>query len=84
MKKSLLALFISLAMIVSLTACGGGGSSEPAADAEPNAGIAGIVFTAPDGWTAESVGTNYVHFTNPDSQFELSVSYLTEEDIAQM
>ena len=84
MKKSLLALFMSLAMIVSLTACGGGGSSEPAADAEPNAGIAGIVFTAPDGWTAESVGTNYVHFTNPDSQFELSVSYLTEEDIAQM
>ena len=33
MKKSLLAVFMSLAMIVSLTACGGGGSSEPAAEA---------------------------------------------------
>ena len=85
MKKSLLALFMSLAMIVSLTACGGSGSSEPAAEAaEPNAGVAGIVFAVPEGWTAESIGPNFVNFRNPDSDFELSVNVLDEEGIAGM
>ena len=85
MKKTLLALFVSLAMIVSLTACGSGSSSEPAAEAaEPNAGVAGIVFAVPEGWTAESMGTNYVNFRNPDSEFELSVNVMDEENIADM
>ena len=72
-------------MIVSLTACGSGSSSEPAAEAaEPNAGVAGIVFAVPEGWTAESMGTNYVNFRNPDSEFELSVNVMDEENIADM
>ena len=63
MKKSLLAVFMSLAMIVSLTACGGGGSSEPAAEAaEPNSGLRGFVFAVPDGWAVEGVGEFFVSF----------------------
>lgn len=84
MKKSLLALFMSFAMIVCLTACGGG-SSEPAAEAaEPDAGVAGIVFAVPEGWAIDGIGPEYVNLKNPDSEFELTVSVMTEDTIAQM
>lgn len=81
MKKSLLALFMSFAMIVCLTACGGG-SSEPSA--EPDAGVAGIVFAVPEGWAIDGIGPEYVNLKNPDSEFELTVSVMTEDTIAQM
>ena len=82
MKKALLALFVSLAMIVSLTACGGGGSSEPAEAAEPNAGLRGIVFAVPDGWTVESVGENFVSYKTEGSPVALHVSAMDQEDIS--
>lgn len=83
MKKSLLAVFMSLAMIVSLTACGGGGSSEPAAEAaEPNSGLRGIVFAVPDGWAVEGVGENFVSYKTKDSPVTLHVSAMDQDDIS--
>ena len=88
MKKSLLALVMSMLMILSLSACGGGssdsGSGEAAPAAEPNAGIAGVVFAVPDGWSVSDVGTNYVNYVNPDSPYELSISTTTQADLDEM
>lgn len=74
---------MSLAMIVSLTACGGGGSSEPAAEAaEPNSGLRGIVFAVPDGWAVEGVGENFVSYKTKDSPVTLHVSAMDQDDIS--
>lgn len=83
MKRTILALLISLAMIISLTACGGGGSEAPAGTeaAEPNAGLKGIVFSIPDGWTINDVGTNYANYTSPDSKSTLQVYKTEQSDI---
>lgn len=61
--------------MISLTACGGGGSEAPA---EPNAGIKDIVFSIPDGWAANDTDTSYTNYTSPDSKATLQV-YMTEQ-----
>ena len=88
MKKTLLALLMTLAMIVSLTACGGSGGSgeEPSAPAaEPNTGVAGIVFTVPDSWTLDMTDVgDYVQYNTQESDYLFSASTFDAEDLASM
>ena len=81
--KKLLALTTAVIMVLSLAACGGGSSSggSSEAPAEPNAGVAGIVFSVPDDWTVDgaSVG-EYISYKTGDYYFGVSV--IDEEDIA--
>jgi hypothetical protein len=46
--------------------------------------VAGIVFAVPEGWAIDGIGPEYVNLKNPDSEFELTVSVMTEDTIAQM
>lgn len=86
MKKSIkkfLVLLTAGIMVLALAACGGGSSSggSSEAPAEPNAGVAGIVFSVPDDWTVDgaSVG-EYISYKTGDYYFGVSV--IDEEDIA--
>ena len=86
MKKSnrILMLILSLMLVMSvLAACGGGGGSNSEAEeapAEPNSGIAEIVFAVPDGWETSETSENYLRYIVPDTEYALSVS-TTSEDI---
>ena len=83
--KKLLAIAMAFAMIFALAACGGGGgASAPAGDSsEANAGVAGIVFTVPDGWTTEyNEPGRYVSYKILDSDLMMGVSTFGEDDIA--
>ena len=81
--KKILALATVLAMALSLAACGGGSSSggSSEAPAEPNSGVAGIVFSVPEDWTVEdaSIG-EYISYKTGDYYFGVSV--IDEEDLA--
>lgn len=91
MKKKLLVLFMSIAMVLCFAACGGGSGSEEGSEetaapaADPNTGLRDIVFNVPDGWTvsASEVG-NYISYANPDSEFLFSASIFDEEDLSMM
>lgn len=81
------ALMMVLTML--LTACGGGSSSDSssdagAKDAEPNAGFKGIVYTIPDDWTVAEKSESYVRYKIPGTDFGMSASITTEDDIAKM
>ncbi|MBR7088051.1 MAG: hypothetical protein IKI38_01745 [Mogibacterium sp.] len=87
MKKKLFVLLIALAMVMSFAACGGGGSSEEAAApaAEPNTGLAGIVFAVPDGWTLTQTDVdNYLQYDPQDSGFLFSANTVDQSDIDSM
>ena len=92
MKKSLrkvLALMASLAMAFSMAACGGGSSSgggvEPAeVPAEPNAGVAGVVFSVPEGWTLTSANEGSGVTFDAGNGFSFGISALNEQDIEDM
>ena len=84
MKKKLLVLMMAFAMILAFAACGGGGGSEaePEAAAEPNAGVGGIVFSLPDGWTVSGSSLQgYMEVTIPDSDYILYANIFGEDDL---
>ena len=88
MKKKLFVLMIALTMVMSFAACGGGGgesekASSPAA--EPNTGIAGIVFTVPDNWTlAQTDVDNYLQYDPQESEYLFSASTFDQDDLESM
>ena len=84
MKKKILVLMMAFAMVLAFASCGGGGGSEaePEAAAEPNAGIGGIVFSLPDGWTVSGSSLQgYMEVTVPDSDYILYANIFGEDDL---
>ena len=87
MKKKLLVLMLAFAMALAFAACGGGGGGseaepEPEAAAEPNAGIGGVVFVMPDGWTVTGASLDgYLQVTIPDSDYMLYGNIFGEDDL---
>lgn len=86
MKKSirkLLALTTAVIMVLSLAACGGGSSSggSSEAPAEPNAGVAGIVFSVPEDWTVSGAEQgNYIAFKANDG-YDFGMSAFDENSL---
>lgn len=85
MKKSIrkiLALVAAVIMVLALAACGGGssgGSSE--APAEPNSGVAGIVFSVPEDWTVSGAEQgNYIAFKANDG-YDFGMSAFDENSL---
>lgn len=88
MKKKLLVMMLALAMALVFAACGGGSGAgaeaEPAAAAEPNAGVAGIVFAVPDGWTQSNIQPgSYSEFKVPDSEISLIASAFGDKELEE-
>lgn len=93
MKRKLLVLMIAFAMILSFSACGGGGESAPAEPAEetaetaaePNAGVTGIVVTLPEGWELSSFSENSSSvYTKAGSPLQFGISAFTQADVDSM
>ena len=86
MKKKLLVIVLALAMTLVFAACNSGSGSGAAAaePAEPNAGVAGIVFAVPDGWTQGNITPgSYSEFTNPDSEYTLVTSAFGDKELEE-
>ena len=81
--KKLLALTTVMVMVLSLAACGGSGSETGSGEAlaEPNAGVADIVFSLPEAWTWSSATLgDYVSYKT-ESGMDFGVSVFDEEDL---
>lgn len=81
----MMAILMSLSM---LTACGGATKMSkadiPSVDAEPNAGIRGIVYTVPEGWKQINAELGRMaEFGNDDTEYNISIYVTTEEDIKE-
>ena len=88
--KKLIVLLLSFTMVLAFTACGGG-SSDSGSDsgsgeaAEPNTGLAGIVFSVPDSYVLDgSEPGSYISYKTGDSGYMLTASTITEENLAEM
>ena len=88
--KKFIVLLLSLTMVLTFAACGGG-SSDSGSDsgsgeaAEANTGLAGIVFNVPESYTLDgSEPGSYISYKAGDSGYMLSASTITEEDLTEM
>ena len=83
--KKVFVLAVSIVLAMCFVGCGSSSNEAEQNEtvSEPNAGLQGIVFTLPDGWTQETEG-NSATISNPDSDIQFWINYVDEDFVKEI